>query len=414
MSDKKDYYDVLGVDRNADESELKRAYRKLAMKYHPDRNPDNPEAEQSFKEINEAYEILSDHEKRNLYDQFGHAGVNQNAGGGPGGYGGAGFGGFEDIINEMFGGGFGGFGGGSSRRNGPRKGRDLRVDVTLTFEEAAFGTNKEIEFYRTEECPTCHGDGAEPGTSRHTCSQCNGAGEVRYRQNSLFGETISVQACNQCNGTGQSFDQACHTCKGKGKVKKKRTVDVKIPAGVYNGAQMTLRGESDLGSKGGPRGDVYIVIRVMGHPNFKRDGDDVFSSIKISFTQAALGAEVVVPTLDGKVKYKIPAGTESGKQFRLKGKGVHVLNGYGRGDHYVRVVIEIPKSLSAEQKRLLRAFEESLTGKNHDKDDFLKKESSSNGEAHKETVKNTSNEEASSDQNGDDKNFFDKVKDVFS
>lgn len=396
MSNKRDYYEALGVDRNADETELKRAYRKLAMKFHPDKNPDNPEAEQSFKEINEAYEILSDREKRHLYDQFGHAGVNQNAGGG-GGYGGAGFGGFEDVINEMFG---GGFGGGSQRRSGPRKGKDVRVDLTLTFEEAAFGVNKEIEFYRTEDCPTCHGNGAEPGTKTQTCSQCKGAGEVRYRQNSLFGESISVQPCNQCNGTGENFEQACRTCKGKGKVKKKRTIDVKIPAGVYNGAQMTLRGESDMGAKGGPRGDVYVVIRVMGHPTFKRDGDDVFSSIKISFVQATLGAEVIVPTLDGKVKYKIPAGTESGKQFRLKGKGVHVLNGYGRGDHYVRAVIEIPKGLTAEQKDLLKQFEESLSGKKPKKEEI--------------SVKETSKKETPSEENTDDPSFFDKVKDVFS
>ncbi len=409
LSDKRDYYEVLGVGRTADETELKRAYRKLAIKYHPDKNPDNPEAEKNFKEINEAYEILSDKEKRNLYDQFGHAGVNQNSGGGS--YGGAGFGGFEDIINEMFGGGFGGFGGSSQRRSGPRKGKDVRVDLTLTFEEAAFGVNKEIEFYRTEECPTCNGNGAEPGTKTHTCSQCNGAGEVRYRQNSLFGESISVQACNQCNGTGETFEEPCHTCKGKGKVKKKRTIDVKIPAGVYNGAQMTLRGESDLGSKGGPRGDVYVVIRVMGHPIFKRDGDDVFSSIKISFAQAALGAEVIVPTLDGKVKYKIPAGTESGKQFRLKGKGVHVLNGYGRGDHYVRAIVEIPKNLTTEQKNILEQFEASLSGKktkseNTSTDEDPKKEDNKKKDLKKEKIVN--------EEKPGDSSFFDKVKDVFS
>lgn len=308
----------------------------------------------------------------------------------------------------MFG---GGFGGGSQRRSGPRKGKDVRVDLTLTFEEAAFGVNKEIEFYRTEDCPTCNGNGAEPGTKTQTCSQCNGAGEVRYRQNSLFGESISVQPCNQCNGTGETFEQACHTCKGKGKVKKKRTIDVKIPAGVYNGAQMTLRGESDLGSKGGPRGDVYVVIRVMGHPTFKRDGDDVFSSIKISFVQAALGAEVIVPTLDGKVKYKIPAGTESGKQFRLKGKGVHVLNGYGRGDHYVRVIVEIPKGLTAEQKDLLRQFEDSLAGKKVKKEEAsIKEETKKEAPTEENTKKTTETEE---EKAGND-SFFDKVKDVFS
>ncbi len=359
MSEKRDYYDVLGVNRSADDAELKKAYRKLAMKYHPDRNPDDKEAEAKFKEVNEAYETLSDREKRNLYDQFGHAGVNQNAGGA--GFGG-GFSGFEDIINEMFGGGFSGGFGSSSRRTGPRKGKDIRVDVSLTFEEAAFGTTKNIEFLRTEECPTCNGEGAEPGTSKRTCHQCNGAGEVRYAQNSLFGQTISVKPCNACNGTGETFEKPCHTCKGKAKVKKKKTIEVKIPAGVYTGAQMSIRGESDLGSKGGPRGDVYVAMRVMPHRLFQRDGEDIFSTVNISFAQAVLGDEIVVETLDGKVKYKIPAGTESGKQFRLKNKGIQALNSYGKGDHYVRVVIDVPKNLSSDQKRMLREFDDSLRG----------------------------------------------------
>ena len=356
MSEKRDYYEVLGVSRNADESELKKAYRKLAMKYHPDRNPDDKDAETKFKEINEAYEILSDKEKRSLYDQFGHAGVNQNAGGGFSGGFGEGFGGFEDIINEMFGGGFGGFSSSSRRRNGPRKGNDIKVDVTLTFEEAVFGCEKEIEFYRTEECPTCNGEGAEPNSKVNTCSKCNGTGEVRYAQRSLFGETISVKRCDACGGKGKVYENPCHTCKGKGKVKKKKTIKVNIPEGVYNGAQLSIRGEADLGTKGGPRGDVYVVMRVLPHKFFKRDGEDIFLDIDITYTQAVLGAEIIVPTLDGKVSYKISPGTPSGKTFRLKGKGVPYLNAYGRGDQYVRVNIVVPKDLNSKQKEALKKY----------------------------------------------------------
>lgn len=350
---KRDYYEILGADKNADEAELKKAYRKLAMKYHPDRNPDDAEAEAKFKEANEAYEILSDREKRSLYDQFGHAGVNQNGGGGGFG-GGAGFGGFEDILSEMFGGGFGGSS--SQRRNGPKKGQDLRVDVSLTFEEAAFGVDKEIEYYRTEDCPTCDGTGGAKGSKVTSCSKCNGSGELRYAQRSLFGESISVRECDACRGRGEVFDQPCNTCKGKAKVKKKKTMNINIPAGVYNGAQLSLRSEGDLGTKGGPRGDVYVVIRVAPHKIFKRDGNDVFLNIDISYAQAVLGAEITVPTLDGKVSYKIPPATASAKTFKLRGKGIHDLNGYGRGDQYVKVIVKIPANLNDKQKEALKNF----------------------------------------------------------
>lgn len=384
---KRDYYEVLGVQRGADDAELKRAYRKLAMKYHPDKNPGDKEAEAQFKEINEAYEILSDSEKRGLYDQFGHAGVNQNMGGGgfEGGFGGAGFGGFEDILNEMFGGGFGGGFGGSTRRNsGPRKGADIPVEISITFEEAAFGTSKTIEYYRTEECPTCHGSGAEAGSSKSKCAKCSGTGELRYVQRSLFGESISVKECDACSGSGESIDKPCGTCKGKGRVKKSKKMEVKIPAGIFHGAVMNLRGEGDLGSKGGPRGDVSVHVRVQPHAVFKRDGNDVFTELEISYAQAVLGAEVTVMTLDGKVAYRIPAGTESGKSFRLKGKGIPDLNGYGRGDQYVRVTIKVPSKLTDKQREALKNF-----------------------------AKEMGDDMGSLEKNGKDKGFFDKVKDAF-
>ncbi len=354
---KRDYYEILGVDKNADDSTLKKSYRKLAMKYHPDKNPDDKESESKFKEINEAYEVLSDSEKRHLYDQFGHAGVNQNAGagGGYGGFGTGGFGGFEDIINEMFGG-----GGAGRRRSGPNKGADIRVDITIPFKDAVFGLSKEIEYYRTEECPTCNGTGAEPGSSVKTCHQCNGAGQVRYAQRTLFGESISVKECNVCGGTGEVPDKVCHTCKGKKKVKKKRKVEIKIPAGVDNGSVLTLRGEGDLGSKGGPRGDVHIVIRVLADKDFKRDGNDIYYELHISFAHATLGGEVKVPTLEGKVKYPIESGTQSGTVFRLKGKGVPVLDSYGKGDMYVKVIVDIPSKLSLKQKEALKTFAQSM------------------------------------------------------
>lgn len=392
---KSDYYELLGVERNADEAELKSAYRKLAMKYHPDRNPDNKDAEAKFKEINEAYEILSDPEKRRLYDQFGHAGVNQNGGAGGGFSGFDGFGGFEDIINEMFGG--GGFGFNSSRgRNSARKGKDIRVDLTLEFEEAAFGKKQTIEFFRTEECDVCHGAGNEPGTASHKCSTCNGTGEVRYSQRSLFGESISVKQCPTCKGKGETFDQACRQCKGHGIIKKKMTRDIDIPAGVFHGANMQLRGEGDLGQNGGPRGDVIVVLRVKPHKQFTRDGNDIYFDLWISYTQAVLGVEVMVPTLDGKAKFTIPEGTASGKQFKLKGKGVPVLNGYGRGDQYVKISVEIPTGLNKKQKEALMAFDEELTGKKAGPTSVPEESKTNKG------------------KKGNDKNFFDKLKDTLS
>lgn len=365
MSTKRDYYEVLGVNKDASGEELKKSYRKLAMKYHPDRNAGGEkESEAKFKEINEAYEVLSDQEKRRMYDQFGHAGVN-GAGGGEGGFGGgfSGFGGFDDIFSEIFGGGFSG----SSRRQGPRRGADVRVDVSLTFMEAAFGVSKAIEILRTEDCETCKGTGAEPGTSTKTCSKCNGSGELRYAQRSLFGETVSVRECDSCRGKGKVNEKPCGTCKGHGLVRKKKKVDINIPAGVENGNVMTLRGEGDMGSKGGPRGDVQVVLTVRPHEIFTRQGKDVLCEIPITFAQATLGDQITVPTLDGKVKYDVPAGTQSGTVFRLKGKGIQDINGYGRGDLYVKAVVEIPKRLSEKQKKLLKEFDESMGAEGHEK-----------------------------------------------
>lgn len=380
MSNKRDYYEVLGVERSADEGALKKAYRKLAMQYHPDRNPDNHEAEAKFKEINEAYEVLSDTKKRQLYDQFGHAGVDPSYGGAGGQHGGfGGFEGFDDILSEFFGGGFGGgFGGQGGNR--PQKGQTVKIQLDLSFEEAVFGADKEIEYLRTEDCNTCHGSGAEPGTKTHTCSKCNGDGVLKFRQRTLFGEQITTRPCDQCKGSGKTYDQACSTCKGHGIVKKRKKRTVSIPAGVDEGQVLTLQGEGNLGTKGGPRGDVYVVMRVRPHNLFRREGTDIICEMPITFVQAALGDELTVPTLDGKVKYKIQEGTQSGTVFRLKGKGVPVLNGYGRGDQYVKVTVETPKNLNDKQKQLLKDFA------------------------------NTMGDEVYEQR----KSFFDKVKEIFS
>ncbi len=359
MSQKRDYYEVLGLSKGATEQEIKSAYRKMAMKYHPDRNAGDKDAEEKFKEVNEAYEVLSDSEKRNLYDQFGHAGVNQNAGGfGGGGF--SGFGGFEDIFSDLFSGGF------SSRRsNGPQRGSDIRVDITVDFKEAAFGVKKDIEFYRTETCSDCNGSGASKGSNVKKCGECNGTGQVRYSQRSLFGETVQIRDCNTCGGKGEIVETPCKTCKGHGIIRKKKKMSIDIPAGVDSGSVLSLRGEGQLGKKGGPRGDVKVVIRVKSHPTFERDGYHVISEIHVTFAQATLGAELVVPTIEGKVKYKIEAGTQSGTVFRLKNKGIPVLNGYGKGDHYVKIIVDIPKKLTEEQRIKLVDYAVSMGEENN-------------------------------------------------
>lgn len=361
---KRDYYEVLGVSKGASDDEIKKAYRKLAKKYHPDMNPGDKEAEAKFKEVNEAYSILSDKEKRARYDQFGHAGVDPNYGaGGPGG----GFGGFDmgdidlgDIFGSFFGGGFGGFGGSGQRRNGPQKGESLRANLTITFEEAAFGCEKEINLNRTEECDACHGSGCEPGTTAETCPDCRGTGVVRVQQRTGGFAFSSTAPCSRCRGTGKIIHSPCKSCGGSGSVKKSKRITVTIPAGIDDGQAISLRGQGNAGKNGGPAGDLIVGVRVKPHPQFRRDGTTVLYEQPVSFFQAAMGAELELPTIDGKVKYTLPAGTQPGTTFRLRGKGIPELRGRGRGDQYVTVRIQVPTSLNSEQKEALRAFAQSM------------------------------------------------------
>ena len=358
MSTKRDYYDVLGVDKSADATAIKKAYRKLAMKYHPDKNPGDKEAEEKFKEINEAYEVLSDETKRRNYDQFGHEGVNGQGFGGAGGFGGQGFGGFDDIFGDIFGDMFGGgFSGGSrQRRRGPERGADIKQRVNISFEEAAFGKKVQVKINRSEECDQCHGSGAKPGTSKKTCPTCHGSGQVQSVQRTPFGNIASTRTCSTCNGEGEVIDSPCSKCHGKGSIRKTKTIEVDIPAGIDNGQMIKLGGQGELGTRGGPRGDLYIEVNVQSHPLFTRDGYDVYLEMPITFAQATLGERIQVPTLDGKVEYEIPEGTQTGTVFRLKGKGIPKLRSNVRGDQYVKVTVEIPKKLNEKQKELVREF----------------------------------------------------------
>jgi len=347
---KRDYYEVLGVGRDASEAEIKKAYRKLARKYHPDMNPDNKEAEAKFKEVAEAYEVLSDQQKRAQYDQFGHAATNgQGFGGFGGGFEGADLGGFGDIF-EMF------FGGGGKQRRGPVKGADLKFNLDITFEEAAFGLEKDIDIPRQEKCDTCKGSGAAPGTSPKTCQHCGGTGQVQYTQNTPFGRFVQSRTCDICRGEGKIIEEPCSKCRGRGTIRITRKIHVKIPAGVDTGSRLRVTGEGEPGEKGGPPGDLYIFLRVKPHKFFQREGNDVIVEMPVSFPQAALGDEIEVPTLDGKVQLKVPEGTQSGTFFRIKGKGIPDLHGYGRGDQHVRLVIVTPKKLTEDQKELLRKY----------------------------------------------------------
>ena len=358
---KRDYYEVLGVEKSASDDEIKKAYRKMAKKYHPDMNPGDKAAEAKFKEVNEAYEVLSDKEKRSRYDQFGHAGVDPNFGAG-GGYGGGGFdmGDLNDIFGSFFGGGFGGFTGGfgdsRQRANAPQKGESLRANLTISFEEAAFGCEKELDLTRTEECGECHGSGCQAGTTADPCDQCHGTGVVRV-QRGAGGFSFSTTAeCPKCGGRGKIIHTPCSKCHGDGFIRRKSRVKVTIPAGIDDGQAVSLRGQGNAGKNGGPAGDLIVGVRVKPHPQFMRDGTTVLYEQPISFYQAAMGAELEIPTIDGKVKYSLPAGTQTGTTFRLRGKGIPELRGRGRGDQYVTVKVKVPTSLNAEQKEALNAF----------------------------------------------------------
>ena len=361
MPEKKDYYEVLGVPKDSSEKDIKGAYRKLAMKYHPDRS-EEPDAEEKFKELSEAYAVLSDPEKRQKYDQFGHAGINSQysqedlfrgvnfedllRGFGFGG--GGGRGGGESIFDMFFGGG--------GRSRGPARGRDLRYDIQITLEQAATGLESTIEVPRTENCSTCRGSGAKPGTSPTVCSNCHGSGQITRAQNTPFGQMVTSSACPKCGGRGQIIVNPCGDCGGTGRVRKSRKINIKIPPGVEDGQHLKLRGQGDAGAQGAESGDLYVIINVMPHPKFQRVDSDLLLESSISFTQAALGAELEVPTLSGRAKIKVPAGTQTGTIFRLRGKGMPRLQGIGAGDLHVKVKIKTPTTLTERQKQLLEAL----------------------------------------------------------
>lgn len=373
---KRDLYEVLGVNRDASEDELKKAYRKLAMKYHPDRNPDNKEAEEKFKEVKEAYEILTDANKRAAYDRYGHDGINPQMGGGGGGQG---FDGFADAFGDIFGDIFGGGGGGGRGRSNVYRGADLRYNLEITLEEAARGAEKTIRIPAQEECGTCHGSGAKPGTQPKTCPTCGGAGQVRIQQ----GFFSIQQTCHKCHGSGRIIPEPCTTCGGAGRVKRQKTLEVKIPAGIDDGMRLRHGGQGEPGVNGGPAGDLYVEIHIKQHPVFQRDGDDLHCEMPISFTTAALGGEIEIPTLDGAANIRIPAETQSAKVFRLRGKGIRNVRTHAPGDLMVHVIVETPVKLTDRQKELLREFGEIA---------------SSNAERH----------------NPKAKSWMDKVKDFFS
>ncbi|TLS39350.1 molecular chaperone DnaJ [Pseudalkalibacillus caeni] len=345
---KRDYYEVLGVSKDASEAEIKKAYRRLAKQYHPDINKE-ADADEKFKEVKEAYEVLSDSQKKAHYDQFGHTDPNQ----GFGGAGGADFGGFGDIFDMFFGG-----GGGRRNPNAPRQGADLQYTMNIDFEEAAFGKETDIYIPKEEECNTCEGTGAKPGTTPETCSHCGGSGQMNVEQNTPFGRIVNRRVCHYCEGTGKIIKEKCKTCHGKGTVKIRKKIHVKIPAGIDDGQQIRLAGKGEPGVNGGPPGDLFVVFYVNKHEFYERRGDDIYVKMPITFAQAALGDEIEVPTLHGKVKLKVPAGTQSGTNFRLRDKGVQNVRGYGQGDQHVKIQVVTPKKLTERQKELLREFSE--------------------------------------------------------
>jgi molecular chaperone DnaJ len=357
---KRDFYEVLGVGKDASADDIKKAYRRLARQYHPDVNKE-ANAEEKFKEAKEAYDVLSDDQKRAQYDRFGHVDPNQGFGGG--GFSGQDFGGGFGDIFDMF------FGGGGQRRNpnAPQRGSDLQYTMTIEFKEAIFGKETEIAIPRTESCDNCHGSGAKPGTRPETCSVCKGSGQQEYVQNTAFGRIVNRRVCSACNGAGTTIKDKCGSCHGSGKIKRQRKIQVKIPAGVDDGAQLRISGEGEAGLRGGPAGDLYIVIRVKAHDFFEREGEDIYCEVPLTFAQAALGDEIEVPTLTGKVNMKIPAGTQTDTYFRLKGKGVPRLRGVGSGDQHVKVVVVTPTHLTDQQKELLREFAGLIGDETHEK-----------------------------------------------
>ena len=366
MADKRDYYEVLGVDKSASADDIKKAYRKKAKEFHPDLHPGDKECEQKFKEVNEAYEVLSDADKRAKYDQYGFAAFDPSSFQSSA----EGFGGFADILNDLFGGGFGGgfggfgggFGGAQRSPNAPMRGENVRTEVQISFEEACFGVSRELDVMKVETCDKCKGTGCAEGTTPEVCPDCKGRGTVTRTARTPFGMMQTQEPCSRCGGTGKIIHQPCPTCKGKGKVRRSRRIKVDIPAGIDDGQTISLRGLGNAGRNGGPAGDLLVTVSVRRHPQFEREDTSILYELPVSIVQASLGAEVEVPTIDGKVKYTVPEGTQSGTVFRLRGKGVPYLRGSGRGDQYVTVTVEIPKKLTNEQKDLLRQFDESLYG----------------------------------------------------
>lgn len=370
MAEKRDFYEVLGIAKGASDDEIKKAYRKMAKKYHPDLHPGDKEAEASFKEVNEAYEILSDKDKKARYDQFGHAGVDPNYGAGAGGFGG-GFGGFDgdidlgDIFGSIFG---GGFGGGTRRQNpnAPRRGADIRAAISLSFMEAAHGCTKTISVNHQDTCPDCNGSGAAKGTTPESCPDCGGRGVVNVQQRTPFGVMQSSKPCQRCGGKGRIIKSPCKKCSGTGRVTSTKKLEVNVPAGINDDQSLAMRGLGDKGLNGGPAGDVIVTVSVQQDPLFTRDNYDVWVTVPVTYSQAVLGASIVVPTIDGKVEYTVPEGTQSATTFRLKGKGIQYLNGRGRGDQYVKVNVEVPKRLTRTQREALKAFEDTLKDENYE------------------------------------------------
>lgn len=368
MADKRDYYEVLGVGKTASDDEIKKAYRKLAKKYHPDLNPDDKASEAKFKEVSEAYEVLSDSDKKSRYDQFGHAGVDPNFGAGGGNPFSGGFGGFGDI-NDILESMFGGFAGNARRANvnAPRQGDDLRANVIIDFREACKGKTTSIRINKLESCSSCNGTGCQTGTSPTVCTECHGTGTVKVTQRSVFGMVSQTTTCHKCSGTGRIINSPCHSCHGTGKQKVAKTKEVNIPAGIDDGQKIKFSGEGNPGTNGGPAGNLYVTVTIRPDPIFEREGYDIYTEVPITYTQAVLGGEIDIPTINGQEKYNIKEGTQNGTRFRFKGYGIKKLNKNDNGDQYVTVNVEVPSNLSKKQKELLKSFEDSLTEKNYTK-----------------------------------------------